>query len=486
MSLINVTNLSFAYEGSYDKIFDNVSFQIDTDWKLGFVGRNGRGKTTFMKLLMGEYEYSGKIISSVKFNYFPFEVKDKSKNSYEIAEEIVPNYEQWIFDMELNLLEVSDDCRWRAFNTLSGGEQTKILLAALFLRDNNFLLIDEPTNHLDTKARQIISKYLNNKKGFILISHDRDFLDGCVNHILSINKTNIEVQRGNFTSWFTNKERQDNFELAQNEKLVNEIDRLKQAAKQKSNWSIAAEDKKKGAADKGFMGAKAARQMKTSKIIEKRRDKTLEDKTKLLRNIETSEELKIIPQKHHSDYLITAINLAAYYGDKKVFDNLSFIIKDGERISIVGKNGTGKSTLLKLLAGEDIKYTGMLTLASNLKISYVSQDTSFLKGSPKEFATINGIDETLFMSTLFKLDFARVQFEKDMKDFSAGQKKKVLIAKSLCEEAHLYIWDEPLNYIDILSRMQIENLILEYKPTLIFVEHDKAFSETILTEIIEM
>ncbi len=486
MSLINVMNLSFCYDGSSKNIFNNVSFQIDTDWRLGFVGRNGRGKTTFLKLLMGEFEFSGKITSSVEFDYFPFEISNKNKNIYEIAAEIIPDFQQWIFDKELNLLEISEDCRLRPFSTLSGGEQTKILLAILFSKNNNFLLIDEPTNHLDANSRKIVGRYLNGKKGFILVSHDRDFLDGCVDHILSINKENIEVQRGNFSQSLENKQRQDNFEKMQNEKLVGEIDRLKEAAKQKTSWSYAAEKKKSGAADKGFMGAKAARQMKTAKIIERRRDKAIEDKTKLLRNIETVQDLKITPVKHSSEILVDCRNLSIFYGSKKVLENLSFKIEQGDRISVTGKNGSGKTSLLKLLADKSINYSGTLTKASHLQISYVPQDTSFLKGNITDFAKENGLDETLFFTNLSKLDITKEETEKNMEGFSAGQKKKVLIAKSLCEKAHLYIWDEPLNYIDIFSRMQIENLILEYKPTLIFVEHDKTFSEKIATKIIRL
>ena len=124
--------------------------------------------------------------------------------------------------------------------------------------------------------------------------------------------------------------------------------------------------------------------------------------------------------------------------------------------------------------------------AQNLVISYVSQETSFLSGNLTQFALHSGIDESLFKAILRKLDFSRVQFEKDMSDFSGGQKKKVLIAKSLCEKAHLYIWDEPLNYIDVLSRMQIEDLLLSYKPTLLFVEHDSAFCEKIATTIVNL
>lgn len=161
---------------------------------------------------------------------------------------------------------------------------------------------------------------------------------------------------------------------------------------------------------------------------------------------------------------------------------VSFCIQKGDRIVLDGKNGSGKSSLLKLLAGEEKTYTGIVDRGTNLRISYVPQDTSWLRGSLSAFAVKNQIEESLLKALLRKLDFDRVQFEKDMSEFSSGQKKKVLLAKSLCEQAHLYVWDEPLNFVDLYSRMQIEALIKEYKPTMVFVEHDKAFREEIGTK----
>ncbi|GHU84797.1 Lsa family ABC-F type ribosomal protection protein [Clostridia bacterium] len=493
MSLINVSKLTFGYDGSYDNIFENVSFSIDTDWKLGFVGRNGRGKTTFLKLLLRKYEYSGEIAKSVNFDYFPFEVKDKSKTSLEIAEKIHPKFELWQLNKEISLLKLSEEILSRPFESLSNGEQTKLLLAILFLKDNNFLLIDEPTNHLDFESRQIVSEYLNRKNGFILVSHDRNFLDSCVDHILSINLTNIEVQRGNFSSWWQNKEFQANFELSENEKLKKDISRLHESAKQSANWSDTVEATKYGGKrssglkpDRGFIGHKAAKMMKRSKSAESRKNKAIEEKSKLLKNVEIAEDLKLSPLIYHQSKLLEISNLSIFYGEKVVCKNINFVMNTGGRIALKGENGCGKSSILKLILGEDIKTSGTINVANHLKVSYVSQDTSELSGNLTEFAKIHNISESLFKAILRKLDFSRIQFEKDISEFSEGQKKKILTAKSLCESAHLYIWDEPLNFVDVLSRMQIEELILKYKPTLLFVEHDKMFVEKIADNIVEI
>lgn len=521
MSLINVSNLTFSYEGSYDNIFENVSFQIDTDWKLGFVGRNGRGKTTFLKLLLGEYEYSGKITASVNFEYFPFQIINKSNkinasapNNYflqgqpskpyidaesnsdenmtiDIIYNIYPDLEQWRLIRELSLLEVDDDVLYRPFKSLSFGEQTKVLLAVLFLKENSFLLIDEPTNHLDMHGRKLVSDYLNSKKGFILVSHDRAFLDNCVDHVLSINKTNIEIQKGNFSSWWENKRRQDNYELAQNEKLKKDILRLKEAARRAKDWSDKAEKVKydgsfQGFKDRGYIGHKAAKMMKRSKSIKARQEAAIEEKSKLLKNIESSEKLKLTQLDFHKSKFIEMEGISIYYGEKQICRDISFTVNKGDRIALMGKNGSGKSSLLKLICGEAISYEGIFRRAAQLKISYLPQGTSHLSGNLDDYAYAGGIDLSLFKAILRKLDFSREQFDKDMSCFSAGQKKKVLIAKSLCEKAHLHVWDEPLNYIDIISRMQIEDLILEYQPTLLFVEHDRSFCSNIASKILEL
>lgn len=486
MSLINVTNLTFSYEGSYDTIFEEVSFQIDTNWKLGFTGRNGRGKTTFFNLLLGKYEYKGTISADVTFEYFPYEVENMDDVTIDIVRQISPQAMDWEIERELSLLDMDYDALYRPFGTLSNGEQTKVLLAAMFLKENAFLLIDEPTNHLDIDARKMLSAYLNKKKGYILISHDRLFLDDCIDHILSINKTNIEIQKGNFSSWWANKEMQDNFERAENEKLKKDIKRLTKAARRTSDWSDQVEKSKVGAADKGHIGHMAAKMMQKSKNLERRQKKSIEKKSQLLKNIEAKEELKIVSLKFHDKRVLELSDIAIHYGDKLVCEGINFTIEQGEKVALQGKNGSGKSSILKLILGQDVPYEGLLKKNPQLVISYVSQDTSQLQGNLIDFSKQHDLDQIIFRAMLNKLDFSKDQFEKNIEDLSQGQKKKVLIAKSLSERAHLYIWDEPLNFIDVISRMQIENLLKEQDITLLFVEHDRAFCESIASKVVKL
>ena len=158
MAQISVNNLTFCYEGSFDPVFENVSFSIDTDWKLGFIGRNGKGKTTFLNLLRGKYSYQGSIDTAAVFDYFPYPVTESQRKltAAEFIEELKIGCETWRVICELTQLGESAELLYRPYETLSFGEQTKILLAVLFSGENDFLLIDEPTNHLDHNAREVV------------------------------------------------------------------------------------------------------------------------------------------------------------------------------------------------------------------------------------------------------------------------------------------------------------------------------------------
>lgn len=494
MSLIKLENLTFSYYGCAKPVFDNVCFSFDTNWRTGLVGRNGIGKTTLFKLLQNKEVYQGKIIKNVEFASFPPNISGDSKTVIELFQTLTHD-EEWKLFRELNLLNLDKNIIYREFSTLSKGEQTKIFLAILFTKEDGFLLIDEPTNHLDMDGRKLVGEYLKSKRGFLLISHDRDFLDGCVNHIISINRNSIDVQSGNFTSWYENKMMKEQFEISKNERLRKDIERLKESARQSQTWSDKIENAKNGIKvsgvkpDKGHIGHKSAKMMQKSKNLRNRLDKAIEEKETLLKDFKAKGGLSLHSLPHHKENLLTVNNLSSYYGDKQVLHNINFEIKQGDIVAIYGSNGSGKSTLIKIILGlnhEYIKYTGEIKLANNLKISYIPQYIGELKGSLNEYIYVQNIDETLCKTILRKLNFSRDLFDMDMRGYSDGQKKKVLIAISLSKPAHLFIWDEPLNYIDILSRIQIEEIIKEAKPTLIFVEHDRQFVEDISNKIIQL
>lgn len=412
MAQICVSDVSFCYEN--DNIFEQVSFSFDSDWKLGFIGRNGKGKTTFLRMLMGEQEYSGTISSPVAFDCFPYHMTDAQK-AYPFAQsckEVKPGVELWRLTGEMEQLQLSAELLYQPFITLSQVEQAKIMLALLFSGENEFLLLDDPTNHMDSKERALVKDYLKQKKGFLLVSHDRDLLDACADHVLIINSNTMEVQPGNFSDWWGNKTKREAYQKA---------------------------DKKL--------------------LVEAR------------------------------DYGVTYKNAI-----HPVFEHMTFDIRQGERVLLCGGSGSGKSTLIKAILAQstemkgDLNYTesGLLETASGLVVSYINRETGFLKGTLKKFSETQGISEGLLRTLLHQLDFDSAQFAKNMESYTEGQKKKVLIAASLLKPAHLYIWDEPLDCIDVFARMQIERLILEFQPTMLIVEQDVRFKEKIETKIIEM
>lgn len=169
-----------------------------------------------------------------------------------------------------------------------------------------------------------------------------------------------------------------------------------------------------------------------------------------------------------------------------LFENQTFEIRNGDRLFISGKNGSGKTSLIKAILGEteNLLEQGDLRIASGIEISYINQDTSHLRGTVHSFCMEHQLEESLFCSILRQLDIGREQFAKNLEEYSEGQKKKVVISASLLKPAHLYIWDEPLNYIDVFSRMQLENLILRYQPTMLMVDHDVRFREKIATKTV--
>ncbi|HHU6750302.1 TPA: ATP-binding cassette domain-containing protein [Staphylococcus pseudintermedius] len=280
MGHIRIKNLSFKYT---DAIFTDLNLNIDDSWKLGLIGRNGRGKTTFLKLLLNQLEYEGQIDASVTFKYFPVYPK---RQQYVSVEEMLlernPTIEPWRIYKEFSLIGLDVALLYRDFDTLSGGEQVRVLLVELFLEDDSFALIDEPTNNLDIEGRKIVQRYLDRKKGYILVSHDRQFLDNTVEYILAMNKNNIELIKGNLKTWETEKAHADQLTQEKNETLKKEIKRLDQVSKSLKSWGASRENSSKDSFDK----ARAAKLMKRSKAVVKRNERKIEEKQALIDNVE--------------------------------------------------------------------------------------------------------------------------------------------------------------------------------------------------------
>lgn len=480
---IEMKNVSFGFDALEQPLFHQMNLTIDTKWKLGLVGRNGRGKTTLLHLLMNRLSYSGEIFSTETFVYFPQHVQNKGALTYYAIDDVMP-VELWKLERECQLLQLDKSLLWQPFEHLSGGEQTKVLLAALFCEETRFPLLDEPTNHLDTEARKIVANYLKKKTGFILVSHDRAFLDAVVDHILAIEKRQLAVYKGDFSTYMAQKEQRDQFELDRNKTIQSEVERLKRTAKEKANWATT----KEHASNDAFARAQAAKMMKRSKAIETRVQAQIEEKSKLLHNIESVSALTMNCATTHRNPVLRVRNFTMRMNGKQLFQPISFELYQGEQVALVGPNGSGKTSILRyLLSGEfDGDVEGEIEMPQRLTMSTIRQIHDDNAGILKDFAKAHDIDYTLFLNNLRILGMERDVFQVPIERMSNGQQKKVEFAKSLGTLAELYIWDEPLNYLDVFNHVQIETMLQTYQPTLLFVEHDETFVGAIATKRVEI
>ncbi len=525
MAVIQVRELRFAYEGSALPVFSGLSFNMDSSWRLGLVGRNGRGKTTLLRLLAGELQGTGQVHSAVPMDLFPFPVSGQRPAGEALLDALAP-YAAWEAEMEACLKAGTPDAlaryadvehRYalhggygargqlmkeaalmgfpsevlgRPFASFSPGEQTRLKLAALFLRQGHFLLIDEPTNHLDLDGRARIAEYLKSKSGFLIASHDRDVLNEVCTHTLALERLGARLVAGSFASYRENKRREDAHEQARHDSLLAEIARLKQSAREKAVWSDRVEAGKtgQGPVDRGYIGHQSARMMKRARSIQGRIQRQVEEKEQLLQNLEYASPLKIQPMPPHPSRTLLRMEEVSfgYAEGPPLFSGLNLTISQGERVALTGPNGAGKTTLLKLMEGVLAPSAGEIWHPQGLTVSSLPQTGGHLRGTPRELAKARGLDVTLFMTLLRKFDFSRELFDQSTESLSLGQRKKLMLSLSMAQPAHLYLWDEPLNDIDPESREQVEELLSDTAVSLVFIEHERAFLRRVATREIRV
>lgn len=495
MGTIQIQNLSFKYSNMTENIFDHVNLQIDESWKLGLIGRNGRGKTTLLNILREKLEYDGKIVTNFSFNYFPQKV-----NEEEVTRVVMQNlgkvddYNLWKLQIEMEKLQLNERILDLPYKVLSPGQKTKIQLAAMFVDEGSFQLIDEPTNHLDIVGRKVVEDYLKGKEGFIVISHDRHFLNSTINHVLSINRNDITLYKGNYDTWEYEKNVTDQRELREKSELKADISKLKISAHEKENWSNKKENAKSKNSkmekniniDKGFIGHKSAKMMKKSKSLKNRMDKNIAEKSKLLKNIEITDDLQMNFKKDiHNPRILEVKDFQIIFSKQALNQKISFTHNRGEVTALIGQNGVGKSTFIRALLNENVNYTGSINLQNNLRISYLQQNSNHLLGTIENYCEEKNISENDVYSALRKLGFERQLFNNSIETMSEGQKRKVALALSLAQPADLYIWDEPLNYLDVITRQQILDVIKKYQPSMLIIDHDFDFINEVATNKIE-
>ena len=512
--------MEFAY-GSADLFFD-LSLVIDTEWRTGLVGRNGRGKTTLLKLINRDLEIqAGDFTCPVETRYYPG-APIEGATTQRVARQLVAPFEEWQKEMDLllasedegamdaysNLLGRFQDARGyeidglietefekiglphdildKPFDELSLGQQTRVQIVALFLSEGCYALIDEPTNHLDIPGREILASYLASQQGFLLISHDRSLLDACTDHIVSINKSDVRLNRGNWSTWHADMSNELLSEGRTRHRLEAEIKQLSRAALARRAGADRKESEKYGDshADTGFIGHKSAKQMKRAIGAERRIEKQISEKESLLANQEKKRVVTVASDSVADKQLLNVNNLSIEFSGIEVVHNLSFSIGAGDRVALTGPNGCGKSSVLNAIDGL-IEFAGSIAFGTR-SISRAWQHPVWVSGMLRGHLDEAGLDETRFRQLLGSLDVRGEVFEQPLDSFSQGQLKKVDLTRSMLEPAELLLWDEPLNYLDVDTREMLEEGILDGGATMLFVEHDQRFIENIATAVVKL
>lgn len=531
MSIIRVHHVDFHYDAPYKQIFSNLDFVMDTTWRAGLVGGNGMGKSTLLALINGDRSPdAGQIDKSVKTQHFPPKVAHSAPTRAVIKSAIAPfdswlsMMDQWLeagseedilkyaelqeryadhggYEVDANIerefyaMGMRPELLEQPFGQLSGGERTRALLTSLFVSDGTFGLIDEPTNHLDVEGREQVANYLATKSGFLLVSHDRDFLDRAIDHVVAMDDHGVEIIQGNYSAWRRQRDDVELHEQRTRDNIKREIKQLKrvaadrrdgadsrEAGKYRSNYGANAPS----SIDRGYVGHKAAKQMKRALAAERRIDKGTAQKESLVRYQEKERSLVIKTKDQSSRPLLQANNLRHGFNGHQLFKDVSLSLHVGDRIAVLGANGSGKSTLLRLLSGELKPDGGGLTKPGHINFTTSTQHPRWHAGVLAEHLELEGIDAAKFRQILGSFGVKGNVFEQPLESFSQGQLKKIDLARSMVSPADFMIWDEPMNYIDVFSREQIEQAITQSLPTMIFVDHDARFVERVATGVIRL
>ena len=498
------------------KILDGLTFQIDTGERVGLLGRNGAGKTTLFKILTGELDYdsgtvqiaSGRrvgLISQIPIYPEGYTVEDVLQTAFarmfrmkDEMDALALRMEQGASDEatlrrygELNArfeglggwdtdtavkkvangMRIFDEMRTRPFGRLSGGEKTRVNLGRLILEDTDVLLLDEPTNHLDLQATEWLEEYLRRFRGTVVtISHDRYFLDRTVTRIIEIQDGKAEFYSGNYSFYAIEKERRYQERMKQYLKEQAKIQQLEKAAEQMHLWA--------------FMGNDALhkRAFSMEKRIERMRTTQKPTKARRLEARFQSREFK-------GDEVLQVKGVSKSFGERKLFEDVYLRVEGGERIALLGENGTGKTTLLNMLMGLDCPDRGMIRLGPSVKAAYLPQVIHF-----------DHPERSILDTMLYELDItpqsarnrlAAYQFTgedvfKSVSVLSGGELSRLRLCMLMDESINLLILDEPTNHLDIDSREWLEQAVEEFDGTLLFVSHDRYFINRFATRVWEL
>ena len=508
---INISKVCKSF--GFDLILNNIDITVQKGEKVGLIGTNGSGKSTILKIIAGQESIDSGSLSirnNISIGYLsqiPEEkdiiVKDYINSAFKEIIELKEKLERYedklltedykVITKYMNLQEkfislggyeyetkiqkilpvfnITEEILNRNFNTLSGGEKTIISLIRLLLQEPDVLLLDEPTNHLDINKMIWLEKTLKNYKGtIILVSHDRYFMDNVINKVYLLTKRGIEVYHGNYSYYIKESENRLLLELKNYKDQQKQITAMENSIKRLKEYGRLC-----GPSGGEIFFRRAANIEKRLEKLEKL-DKP-EDKKKLNITFDTA--------SRSGKDVLTINNLNLSYGTKEIFNNLNLSIKYQDRLCLVGDNGVGKSTLIK----EILKGNNSIKLGSNIKIGYIPQEIGFedinlsvLEEARKYFIG----PEQYLRSALFKYLFAGENIYKKIKYLSGGEKVRLKIFCLIQDSYNFLILDEPTNHIDIDTREMLEESLMEFTGTILFVSHDRYFINKIATGIIEI
>lgn len=508
---INVSSLVKSFEIG-NNILDGLSFSINSGERVGILGHNGCGKTTLFRILCGELDYdegevaiapSKRLGLISQIPVYPPDwttedvLKDAHRRLYAISDKLdalvqrmesdsspalIAEYDRLSedfrrlggYEMEsdrnrvANGLDIPEHMRKQLFDSLSGGEKTRVNLARLILEDTDILLLDEPTNHLDLRATEWLEEYLLRFKGTVLtISHDRFFLDKVAQRCIEISEGKAEFYSGNYS--FYVEERQHRFEekLRKYEKDQAKIEQLTRAAEQMHLWAFMGNDKLH----------------KRAFSMEKRIEKLSHtEKPKEQKKL----SVKFKQREFTGDEVLVMADIAKAYGNKVLFNSVEATVEGGERIALIGDNGTGKSTLIKLIMNEETPDEGYLYRGPTVKSAYLPQIVRFSVESRSAYDTMLydcRCQPQEARDRLAAFGFRGEDVFKPVGALSGGEKSRLRLCMLMGNDINFLILDEPTNHLDIASREWMEDALSDYSETLLFVSHDRYFIEKFATRV---
>lgn len=512
MACLNIQNLTLSFGDN--TLFENISFEMGDKDKVGLVGYNGVGKTSLFKVLTGEYSPTsgGAFIGkNVKLGYMEQHSCSDNKTVYEelvsvfsdlieienelehISEELTQNPSKELIARQDFLNEqflrnggstyksltrsaliglgFTESDFSKPTSTLSGGQKSKLILSKLLLSRADLLLLDEPTNHLDIHSVEWLEGFLSSFSGaFIVISHDRYFLDKVTDKTIEIDCKKLRSYKGNYSEFLVKKEAEQKAITDKYENDLKEIERLEGIIEQQRRWNR----------EKNIKTAESK-----EKVVER-------IKAQLVPPDSAHKRIRFdfTPKCVSGEDVLSVSNLSKSFGDKKIFDDISFEVKKGERVFLVGDNGCGKTTLLKILMGDYTQNSGSFKFGANLFTGYfdqVQEKLDLSKTALEEvWSAFPAMTETNVRNALAAFLFRGDEVFRRLSDCSGGERARVALLKLMLGKYNFLLLDEPTNHLDAYSREELENTLLNYSGTMLIVSHDRYFINKLATCVLEL